>query len=275
MRLFNRIKHFLAVAYSVASVTFKEWAAYRTHSMVTILVGPLYYTVQLFIWQAVYQNRQDLGGMSLSEMLGYYGAVALIGYLTMDFADWNLMMLIRTGKYLNFAIKPLNHRFFALSQKMGHRVLGFIYEFIPVLLILTLIFRINLMPKNLPLTILSVFFSFLIGFYINYSLGLLGFWFTQTNGVKGIYSLLTGAFSGALVPLSLYPEFLQRILIFLPFQYVSYVPAMVWTGRYTIAGEEISLYTVVFFQGMYVLAAYALSEVLSRLGHKRFTGVGA
>jgi ABC-2 type transport system permease protein len=263
------------IAGAIAFVTYKEWAVYRTHSMISIFVGPMYYLVQLFIWRAVYTSEGVIAGMSLGDMLRYYAAVALIGYLTMDFADWNLQMLIRTGKYLNFSLKPMNHRFFALSQKLGHRTLGLIYEVIPVALIFVLVFRIDIMPENLLLTAISVLFSFFINFFVNYSIGLLGFWFTQTGGIKGLYTLLVSAFSGVLLPITFYPQLIQKVILFLPFSYITYVPAMVWTGKYTIGGENIPLPVIVSIQGLYVLASFVLCAVLGRVGNKRFSGVGA
>ncbi len=266
--------HKIRIARSVAFVTYKEWAAYRTHSMVSIFVGPAYYLVQFFIWRAVYSGQGQLAGLTLSDMLSYYAAAALIGYLTMDFADWNLQMLIRTGKYLNFALKPMNHRFFAFSQKLGHRTLGLLYEVLPVALIFGLVFRINLMPRHLPLTILSVMFSFLINFYIHYAIGLLGFWFTQTGGIRSVYALLVSVFSGVLLPLTFYPEAVQRVMMFLPFQYITYVPAMVWTGRYLIGSQSIPLTLIVAIQGVYVVVAFLISQLLYVLGNRRFSGVG-
>src|SRR5574344_1826738 len=106
----NYIKHNAKVLREVAFVTYKEWSAYRTHSMVSILVGPAYFLVQYFIWRAVYDSPSlaasagSIHGLALGQMLTYYAANALIGYLTMDFADWNLGMLVRTGKFLTFAL---------------------------------------------------------------------------------------------------------------------------------------------------------------------------
>ena len=40
----------------------------------------------------------------MNQMVSYYGLVILLHYLTMDFADWNLQMLIRTGKFLTFIL---------------------------------------------------------------------------------------------------------------------------------------------------------------------------
>ena len=138
--MINYLAKKLKVIKAVALVTYKEWSAYRTHSMVSIFVGPVYFIVQYFIWAAVYSGKASLNGMELSQMLTYFGVTTLIGYLTMDFADWNLQMLVRTGKFVTFALRPIHHRFFALSQKIGHRILGLFFEFLPCLFIFVFIF---------------------------------------------------------------------------------------------------------------------------------------
>ena len=135
VRLVSKIRQGLTVMKAVALVTYKEWVAYRSHVLVSLLVGPLFFLVQVFIWQAVYASRETLNGLTLEQMLIYFGVSAVINYLVMDFADWNLQMLIHTGLFLTYMLRPMSHRFFALSQKIGHRILGFWMEFIPVFLL--------------------------------------------------------------------------------------------------------------------------------------------
>ncbi len=264
-----------AVLKSVAIVTYKEWAAYRTHSMVSIFVGPVYFLVQYFIWNAVYGDGGSLAGMELSQTIRYFGVTALIGYLTMDFADWNLQMLIRTGKYLTFAFRPINHSFFALSQKIGHRFLGFYVEFIPCFLIFNLLFRINMIPEYIGWTILSVVLAFLMNFYVNYTLGMIAFWLIDANGIRHVFALVSAFFSGGLIPLVFFPDWMQTIQFFLPFQYVLYVPAMVWTGEYSLGGITMSIPHIVGIQTLAVGTMFMLSKFINHFAIKRFTGVGA
>ena len=269
------LSHQFKVAKAVSFVTYKEWSAYRTHSLVSVFVGPVYFIVQYFIWTAVYGGLDSLAGMQLEQMIRYFGASALIGYLTMDFADWNLQMLVRTGKFLTFAMRPINHRFFALSQKFGHRFLGFFFEFLPCLLIFQLIFRVDMLPKHFVLTVISVMFAFLMNFYVNYCIGLTAFRFVASDGIKSVYGLVSQVFSGTLIPLIFFPTAVQKILFFLPFQYTCYVPAMVWTGSYSLGGMTMPIEQIVFYQGIAVVIMLCISEILYRLSMKRFTGVGA
>lgn len=271
----NYIKNKIQVVKAVSMVTYKEWSAYRTHSMVSIFVGPVYFIVQYFIWKAVYSGNPVLNGMELSQILTYFGVTALIGYLTMDFADWNLQMLARTGKFLTFALRPVHHRFFALSQKIGHRILGFLFEFLPCLFIFVFIFKVNMIPESLGWTVLSIALAFLMNFYLNYIIGLIAFWLVQSTSIRRVYQLLLGIFSGGLIPLVFFPVSLQKLLFFLPFQYVSYVPTMVFTGKYSLDGIKMGIPEIVGIQAAAVLLTALASEAVYRASMKRFTGVGA
>ncbi len=269
------LRHNFNVAKAVASVTYKEWSAYRTHSMVSIFVGPVYFIVQYFIWNSVYGGSQTtIYNMELSQILSYFGAVTLIGYLTMDFADWNLQMLIRTGKFITFNLRPIHHRFFALSQKIGHRALGFLFEFLPCFLIFQFIFKVNMIPVHIGWTVLSIGLSFLMNFYVNYCIGMTAFWLVQASGIKNVFNVLCSLLSGSIIPLVFFPEFLQKILFFLPFQYISYVPAMVFTGSYSLGGVTMEIPQIVGCQAIAVLIIFVISEIVYRRAIVKFSSVG-
>lgn len=269
------LTHQLRLCRAVAAVTYKEWSAYRTHSMVSIIVGPVYFIVQYFIWTAVYGDQASVGGIELPRMIRYFGATALIGYLIMDFADWNLSMLVRTGKFLTFHLRPLHHRSFALYQKIGHRFLGFLFEFLPCVLIFVFIFGIDMRPASWLWSILSIALAFLMNFYVNYTIGLTSFWLVQSGGLRGAFMLISSIFSGALIPLDFFPHWLQVIQFFLPFQYIAYMPAMVFTGQYSLGGIELPIGLVVGIQAAAVLVTFAFNQLVYRLALKQFTAVGA
>ncbi|MDR0272373.1 MAG: ABC-2 family transporter protein [Clostridiales bacterium] len=272
--MFPFLKKQIDVCAAVASVTFKEWGAYRSHSMVSIFVGPVFFIVQYFIWTAVFESGA-MPGMELEEVIRYFAAVALIGYLVMDFADWNLSMLVRTGKFLTFALRPLNHSFFALSQKVGHRILGFLVEFVPCYFIFMFIFKIDMRPAFFGWVLISISLAFLMNFYVNYCIGLASFWVVQSQGIRSVYELLGGIFSGALIPLVFFPLPLQKLQFFLPFQYTSYVPAMVFLGKYSLGGVEISIPVIVGIQALAVAVVFMLCKILNEFAMKHSTAVGA
>ncbi len=276
---FRFVKHQLRKIRAVAIVTYKEWAAYRTHSMISIFVGPVYFLVQYCIWKAVYSaqggTQAVINGMSLEQMLTYFGVNALIGYLTMDFADWNLQMLVRTGKFLTFALRPIDHKLFAFSQKIGHRVLGFFFEFLPCFLIFMFVFKINLIPEHWILAIISIALGFCMTFLVNYCIGLTAFWIVRAEGIRNVFQALQTVFNGSLIPLVFFGKNWQKVLFYLPFQYMLYVPSRVCTGSYELAGKTYALPQIVGIQACAVCVFLLLTCLLYNKAMKQFTGVGA
>ena len=264
---------------AVASVTIKEYIVYRTHMMVSIFVGPVYFIVQYFIWTAVYGGAEaingTLNGIEYAQMIRYFGVLTLIGYVIWDSADWNLSMLIRTGKFLTFALRPVHHRFFALSQKIGHRALGSLLEALPCAMIFTLLFKVDMRPAHIPWATLSITLAYFICFYVNYIIGTLSFWIVESQGIRSFYNLLYGIFSGAFIPLVFFPKPLQIIQFFLPFQYTSYVPAMVFIGKYTLGDIELPIPAIVGIQALALLVVFAVSQMLYNAAMKHFTAAGA
>lgn len=270
-----RIRHTMEVLKATALATYKEWAAYRSHMAVSLFVGPVFFLTQMFIWRAVYSTRTTLSGLTLEQMLTYYGISAVIGYLTYDSADWNLQMLIRTGKFLTFMLRPLSHCYFALCQKVGHRLLALWIEFIPIYLIFFFLFKIKLIPAHPGWAILSICLSFVLVFLTNYCIGITAFWLTKTEGIRRAFLVARDISAGAFIPLTFFPEGLQKALFFLPFQYITYVPTRVYIGSYELAGISLSIPEVVGLQAAATVVMFVVYKILWHLGIKRFSGVGA
>lgn len=91
------IKKQVNIVIAIAYATYKEWSVYRSHSLVSLFVGTIYFLVQLFIWKSVYSSKTSIYGITLEQMITYFAVAALINYLIMDFA---------------------------FSRKVGHRILG-------------------------------------------------------------------------------------------------------------------------------------------------------
>ncbi|MBN2509744.1 MAG: ABC-2 family transporter protein [Spirochaetales bacterium] len=259
---------------AVAFVTYKEWAAYRSHMLLSLFVGPVFFLVQRFIWTAVYQGQDGIAGFSLSEMIRYYGVTTIIYYLTMDFADWNLQMHIRTGSFLTFMLRPLHHRFFAFSQKVGHRVLGFLVEFVPIWIIFAVVFDMVLLPVHAGWALLSLFLGFLMMFYLNYSVGIIAFWMVRTDGIRSLIAFFRDVLAGVFLPLTFFPSPVQKLLFFLPFQFTTYVPARVFLGSYELAGMKLEIPVIIAIQAAAVCIMWCIGQGLWLLGVKRYTGVG-
>lgn len=259
---------------TVITTTYKENFAYRSQMAVSIIAQPVYFLVYYFIWQAVYSVHDTVSGFTLNQMLYYFAVSSLLGFLNWDSADGTLQRLIQTGKFITFQLRPVSNLYYAFFEKVGHRILAFWIELIPILGFY-LLFGIAPIPVMPVWALISVMLSFILSFLINYTIGTIAFWLVRTDGVRRAVLVFKDICSGAMLPLTLFPPGLQKALFYMPFQFISYVPSRVFMGSYELAGMTMSIPQIVGIQAVMVLVTFLLNRIIWHFGIKRFTGVGA
>lgn len=259
---------------TVAFTAYKQSTAFRSQMAISILTGPVYFLIQFFIWSAVFSVRDTVNGMTFEQILAYYGLAALINYVIFDNADYDLQDLVHNGKLVTFLLRPISYRFYAVSGKVGSRALAVVLEMIPVYLIFYWAFSIHLVPKQPFWFLVSLILSFVMAFLVNFCIGTCAFWLMRAHGIRRVFLLFKDFSAGVFVPLSFFPEVLQTVVFFMPFQFISYVPIQVFLGSYQLAGYTMSLPGIIGLQALAVLAMWGVSELLWRLGINKFTGVG-
>lgn len=241
---------------------------------VSLITQPIYFLVQFFIWQAVFSSHDTVSGFTLKTMLYYYAVSSLLGFLNWDDADGSLQRLVQNGRFIIYQLRPVSHLYYSFFYKVGHRILAFWIELVPVLGFY-LLFGIKPIPAMPFWAIISVALSFILSFLINYTVGTIAFWLVKTNGLHRAIQVINGVCSGIFLPLSLFPDVMQKVLFFLPFQFISYVPARVFMGSYELAGITMSIPQIVGLQALMVVVTYFLNRLVWHFAIKRFTGVGA
>lgn len=258
----------------VIMATYKENFAYRSQMAVSIFVQPIYFLVHFFIWKAIFQIRDTFSGFTFDQMLLYFAVSSLVEFLNWDSSGSMLQRLVQTGQFITFQLRPVSHIYYSFFQKVGHRILAFLIEILPIICFYIL-FGIRFIPARPFWAAISLFLSFILSFIIRYTIGTFAFWFVKTDGISRAVLLFTGVCSGAFLPLNLFPYSIQKFLFYLPFQFISYVPVRVFIGYYELAGITMSIPQIVSIQAVMVVIMFLVNRLLWHMGIKRFTGVGA
>lgn len=262
------------VFWAVIQATYKENLAYRSNMAVSLITQPVFFLTQYFIWRAVFEAHDTVSDFTFNQMLYYFAVSSLIGFLNWDNADGTLQRLVQTGKFITYQLRPVSHLYYAFFEKVGHRIMAFWVEMVPIFGFY-LLFGIRPFPVMPGWAILSVALSFVLGYLINYTIGIMAFWLVKTNGLSRALLVIKDLCSGLFLPLTLFPNEVQKVLFFLPFQFVSYVPARVFMGSYELAGIKMSIPEIVGLQAVMVIVTFLLNRVIWHFAIKRFTGVGA
>jgi ABC-2 type transport system permease protein len=116
----------------------------------------------------------------------------------------------------------------------------------------------------------SLVMSFLLGFFLEAALGMIGFWFLEVSSLLFVYMLFNFFFSGHMFPIDMLPGIWGDIVRLLPLQYLAYFPAAVFLGK--IQGPDLAHGLILEF--IWVLVSIVLCRFLFFLGTKRYSGYG-
>jgi ABC-2 type transport system permease protein len=251
----------------------EQWQ-YRANLLMYLLYWLVSPIVYLAVWVSIANNQGDVNGLTANDFITYYLVLLIIQQLTSDITIHILAYKIQDGTLAGELIRPVHPILTnTLVNNLAFKALTFIV-LIPVWLLLVLLFRPDFSAVTwqslliaAPATILGFGISFLFGATIT----CLAFWTTRVYSLSEFFYALGVLFSGQFVPLALMPPIIQQIAIYLPFQYMIYFPTMLVLNR---VPEAVILPS--FVSGtLWLLALFALFQLVWTQGVKRFSAVGA
>jgi ABC-2 type transport system permease protein len=250
--------------------------AYRGDFLVGTLLRFLPMITTILLWQAIYagSGRSDLDGFRYREMIAYL----LLTHISRMFSSMpglaaGIARDIREGTLKRYLIQPLDLIGYLLSYRVAHKVAYIVTSALPygILFFLCRSYFDGLPgPATMAAYAVSLVLSFLIGFFFEACVGMVGFWFLEVTSLLYIVMTLNFFVSGQLLPLDLLPQPWAGLLKALPFQYMAYFPAVVFLGK--VRGQALVLYLI--GELAWALAFMVLARVLYRLGLRRYSAYG-
>ena len=200
--------------------------------------------IYYYLWMAIYASSTSdvLGGFNRTEMMMYVFMSYTLSDIIMINISSDIGRDVVDGNVAMNLIKPINYRMSLVFRAFGIMV----YKLVMPSLFIWIgmeIYKVTKLGMSItdPVTILafliSMFLSFLIYIFFDYCFGMLAFVTTYIFGMTIIKNALLSFLTGRLIPISFFPAVFQKIFSFLPFTAMTYVPVMIYLGKYS--GEEI------------------------------------
>jgi len=210
---------------TVFRASFQINLAYRAHFLFLLFGNAVYIVVTWFLWKSIYGSSASLNGMSFERAFTYLALAMSIFVLLQTWVEWNMSQRIISGDIVVDFLRPLDYMTMTMFDILGFAAGNLIAIALPSFLIVAFVFGMPIpLGANLILCLVSLAFAFLISFFIDFSVGCLGFYTESTWGISMTKEVVVLALSGALVPLQFYPESLRRVIEWLPFQAIYNVP---------------------------------------------------
>lgn len=223
----------LGAYFDFIRIRFLTMLAYRINYYSGILIYTLNIGVNYFTWKAIYGGGDSIGGFSGAQMTTYVAVSWMARAFYFNNLDREISSDIRDGSISIQFIRPYNYVLVKMMQGLGEGMFRFIMLMIPGMLVAILLFPVHLpsAPSAWIGFLTMLFFSFLINSQLNVITGLSSFFVENNEGVMRMKRVLVDLFSGLIVPITLFPDWLAGVLKVLPFQAITYLPGSVFTGR--------------------------------------------
>ena len=264
------MKGTLSALPTLMKVSFAEAVAYRAEMLIWVFstTMPL---IMLALWSAVARDA-PVGRFGQSQFIAYFLATFIVRQLTGSWAAWQLTMEIRQGVLSMRLLRPIHPLWGYVTENLAAVPLRVVVA-LPVAVIALASVGAGAFPHDpfiWGLWLLSMLGGWLVTFLANVCVGTLSFFIGSSLKVMDVYLACFMVFSGYLLPVELFPPFLQKALLWLPFRYQIGLSVELLTGAY---GRMDGL-AMLGHQWTYVVALFALMRHSWSRGIRRFEAFG-
>ena len=255
----------------------KRQLAYKGAFYLFILVHLFGSFISYYLWMAIYGSAEKavIGGLTQSEMVVYVFMV----YVTASIVTASISTIVSDdvvkGTVAMNLIKPIDYRLSLIAMASGNMVYRFLVPSVLIWIGLE-IYKIKILGLA-PVSIAGIFLylvscvmSFLIYVLFDFCFGMLAFFTTYIFGMRMAKDALLSFLTGQLIPISFFPDAMQRVFDFLPFSSMVYTPVMIYLGKYT--GQTLAF--MLLRQAAWVVLLYVLGSLIWRQVTRRLVVLG-
>jgi len=244
---------------------------YVNEILISIFTGLLVFAGQAVFWRMIYGENQILGDFTYPQIMLYF----LFGRILSKFVDSEIGVKlsdsINNGSINPLIIKPLSLRLWLYINEFAIGIIDTIIKFSSFILIYLLIFQsFDITFSKIPLFLISTTISALLSYTIFFIAGLFAFKTANSPSVNQMIRRSIQFLSGLLIPYTFFPEIFQKVLKFLPFQYLFFTPVSILFGK--ISNDEFIVSLII--QSSWLIFLWLISSYLQNKLIKSSESVG-
>ncbi|WP_170311631.1 ABC transporter permease [Vallitalea okinawensis] len=219
--------------------------------------------IYLMLWQTIYgDGKVEIEGFTLNMMIWYLIVTEMVTLSNIAIHQ-DVAEDVKSGQIAYMLSKPYSYIGYQFTNFFGRSSIRLLINtVIGISIGLLLVGPLeNFKLYSIPFIILSIILGMTLDFTITLCLSLSAFWVEENAPFRWIYQKLVFTLGGMLMPIDLFPVWLQDLVRYLPFTYVTYAPAK------TAVDFSFAAYgTVLCIQGLYILLFIGISLLIYRKG---------
>ena len=254
---------------SIAAMVPKHFLAYSIWVWVELFTQILTMAIMTFFWRAVFAGAgtATIGGLSLQQTINYVLIAQILAPMVESRFIFTLGFLLREGQISVELLRPVDMQFRYLAENLAELATDLVFK-APLLLVAWLLYGLELPadPLRWGAFAVALLLGRLVFFFFNWLFASLAFYTTETWGLSVLYEGIAKFFSGALLPLTILPGWLQLIAMALPFAQVLFAPVALLTGITPLAeAPRVWLVQLLWLAGLAVVSRFAFGRALRKV----------
>jgi ABC-2 type transport system permease protein len=259
--------------WEVARRALQRQLAYATANLAGLVTNVFFGYLRAAVLLAFYGGGQSsIAGYDASAAVSYAWITQAMIMVVALWGWWEVEETIRTGDVVSDLSKPFSYVGFWLARDAGRAVYFVVFRCAPILLAGQVLFGLRWPPTPLAWLafLLSLAMAVVVSFGWRFLLNVSAFWTTDARGV-GWLALAASLFLGGFaIPLRFFPDWLQPIVLALPFAAMTQVPSDLFVGRLSGSVALVGLAQ----QAVWVVVMLALAHALTGLATRRVVTQG-
>jgi ABC-2 type transport system permease protein len=224
--------------------------------------------------EATAGEQTTIAGYAYREVIAYYLLTMVSrAFSSMPGLASSIARDIRDGTIKKYLLQPIDMLGFLFLHRLAHKLVYYVVAGGPFVLVFYLcrdFFGDWPDGATLAAYLLSLLLAFLLGFFLEATLGMIGFWFLEVSSLLFVYMLVSFFCSGHMFPIDMLPDFWERLVRLVPLHYLAYFPAAVFLGKLSLTEVWLGLGV----QAAWVVFFLVASRLVFALGTRRYSGYG-
>ncbi|MBV9281909.1 MAG: ABC-2 family transporter protein [Chloroflexi bacterium] len=224
----RRLRPYLALG----AVVIKRGLQYRLQFWTGLFGQIVLLVAYVAFWRAVYAGHASLGGLSARQTITYILIARCVSPLLASNIVEYLGFYLRFGYIATELTRPVDLQAKFYVERLSGTAMLLLQQTVPVALLSAVFFGLRLPadPWVWAAFALSLLAGYTVLFLLDWLIACLAFYTTQTSGLSTMRDGVTTFFSGALIPLALFPGPLRAVADVLPFAQALYAPVGLLSG---------------------------------------------
>jgi ABC-2 type transport system permease protein len=253
--------------WQVARRALQRQFVYRTENLAGLITNSFFGYLRASVFLAVFQTTTSIGGYTAQTAVTYTWITQALIMVTSLWGWWEIEETIRTGDVVSDLAKPFSYVGFWLARDLGRAAYFVVFRGVPVLLAGQILFGLH-WPSSVGAWLafaVAMWLAVVVSFGWRFLLNASAFWTTDARGLGSIALAASMFLGGFVVPIRYFPDWLQPLVLALPFASFTQIPADLFVER--LQGAEV--FGPLLVQVVWAIVLLAAAQLVTLLAVRR------